>query len=164
MYMELTFSGKSIAFNAYTSRMGLNYPAKRHMRFSGTRMHPDLSAQAAKQFEFPKNELDIDFSAGLPKPDWGTEKTAHSSASYLWMDAEKSIEELGKLAKDPYPIDKMPHLAKLTVAVQRNKKIRDKPLLIYLSNQSLTDKNGKFITQYGYLKEGRCRQQHLDVP
>jgi len=52
------------------------------------------------------------------------------------MDADRSIEELGKLANDPYPIDKMPHLAKLTIAVERNEKIRDKPLLIYLSNQS----------------------------
>ena len=49
MYMELTFAGKSIQFNAYTSRMGLNFPAKPHMRFSGTLMHPELSAQAAKQ-------------------------------------------------------------------------------------------------------------------
>jgi len=153
MYMELTFAGESIAFNAYTSRMGLNFPAKPHMRFLGTRMHPDLSAHAAKQLGFPKNELDIDFSAGLPKPDWGSEKTPQTSASYLWMDAKKSIEELGKLANDPYPINKMPHLAKLTIAVDRNENIREKPLLIYLSNQSLTYKNGKFITQYGYLKE-----------
>ena len=47
----------------------------------------------------------------------------------------------------------MPHLAKLTVSIDRNETIRDKPLLIYLSSQPLTQKNGKFITQYGYLKE-----------
>ena len=97
--------------------------------------------------------MDIDFSQGLPKPDWGSEKIPQTSSSYLWVDSEKSIEELGKLAKDPYPINKMPHLAKLTVSIDRNETIRDKPLLIYLSSQPLTQKNGKFITQYGYLKE-----------
>ena len=153
MYMELTFFDDSLAFNAYTSRMGLNYPAKPHMQFKGKMMHSELAKHAAKEFDFPQNKLDMDFSKGLPKPDWGSKEIPQTSSSYVWMDVDKSIEELAKLAKDPYPINKMPHLSKLTVSVERNKKINGKPLLIYLSNQSLTQKNGKFITQYGYLRE-----------
>ena len=153
MYMELFFADDTIEFNAYTSRMGLNFPSKPHMSFTGNRMHPELSARAAEQFAFPQNELDIDFSNGLPKPDWGAEDIPQTSSSYVWTDDGKSIEELGKSAKDPYPIDKMPNLAKLKVEIERTGIIQDKPLLIYLSCQPLTDKARKFLTDFGLLRE-----------
>jgi len=153
MYMELVFAENWMVFNAYTSRMGLNFPAKKHMKFQGERMHPELAKAAAKKFGFPKNEVDIDFSDGLPKPNWGSDDIPQTSASYLWEEPGKSIEELGKIARDPYPIDKMPYLAKLTVKPERNDKIKGKPLLIYLSGKALTDASGKFITENGFLSE-----------
>ena len=153
MYMELAFSEDSVVFNAYTSRMGLNFPAKPHMRFTGKRMHPELAEAAADKLGFPMNELDMDFANGLPKPDWGSDDIPQTSASYVWVDPGKSLESLGEISRDPYPIGKMPYLAKLTVAVERNDKIKDKPLMIYLSGQPLTHDDGKFITEYGYLKE-----------
>jgi len=153
MYMELTFVDDAIVFNAYTSRMGLNFPAKAHMRFKGQRMHPELAKLAADKFGFPKNELDKDFANGLPKPNWGSDDIPQTSASYLWEEPGQSIEELGESAKDPYPINEMPHLAKLTVKAKRNRKIKDTPLLIYLSSLPLTDNKGKFINEHGFLRE-----------
>jgi hypothetical protein len=153
MYMELTFAENWMVFSAYTSRMGLNFPAKPHMEFQGERMNAELAKAAAKKFGFPKDELDIDFAKGIPKPNWGSDDIPQTSASYIWEEPGKSIEELGKIARDPYPIDKMPYLAKLTVKAERNEKTEGKPLLIFLSAQSLTDVNGKLITKNGFLQE-----------
>ena len=152
MWMELSFAGDNMQFNAYTSRFGLNFPAKPHMDFKGKRMHPELAKQAATAVGFPKNVLDMDFAKGLPKPDWGDENPLQTSASYLWEDIGKPIEELAKVAKDPYPITKMPHLSRLTVEIERNATIKGKNLLLYLSQKPLTRADGKFITEYGYLE------------
>lgn len=152
MWMELTFSGNQIKFNAYTSRFGLVAPAKPHMKFQGKRMHPELAKQAAKAVGFPKNVIDMDFVDGLPKPNWGDDEIPQTSASYIWEESGKDLIELGKIAKDPYRIDQMPHLSKLTVSVKRNRMIKDKKLHLYLSNKALTDENGKFKTEYGYIR------------
>lgn len=153
MYMELVFGENWMVFNAFTSRMGLNFPAKPHMRFKAEKLHPELSKSAAKKFDFPKNELDMDFAKGLPKPNWGSDEIPQTSASYVWEEPGKTLEELGKIARDPYPINKMPYLAKLTVKAERNEMIKNKPLLIYLSSKPLTDANGNFDAEYGFLRE-----------
>lgn len=152
MWMELTFSGNQLEFNSYTSRFGLTAPPKRHMSFKGQRMHTKLAAKAAREVGFPKNVVDFDLSAGLPKPDWG-KGVPQTSASYIWQEPGKNLIELGKLAKDPYRIDQMPHVAKLTVSVKRSPATRGKKLQVYLSNQALTYKRGRFITRYGYVRE-----------
>lgn len=152
MWMELTFYGDKIEFNSYTSRFGLTSPPKIHMAFKGKRMHPELAARAAQTVGFPKNVIDLDLSRGLPKPTW-TKDFTQTSASYLCEESGKSLVELGKIAKDPYRIDQMPHVAELTVAVKRNTRISGKKLNIYLSSRALTDAHGKFITQFGYIRE-----------
>ncbi len=153
MYMELTFTGDTLNFNAYTSRMGLNAPPKPHMRFTGKQMHMQLAETAATKFEFPQNRIDRDFSTGLPVPTWVTDNVPHTSASYVWTDTDKPIEDLGKIAKDPYPITEMPNVAKLKVSIERSATIKNSPMLIYLSSKSLTNQKGKFVTEYGYMKE-----------
>lgn len=152
MWMELTFVEDRIQFNAYTSRFGLHAPAKPHMNFRGKRMHVELASRAAKDVGFPENVIDIDFAKGLPKPDWGDDEIPQTSASYMWEEEGKSLIELGKLAKDPYRIDQMPYLSKLTVSVTRNEAIAGKKLHLYLSRQALCDQRGKFITEYGYIR------------
>lgn len=152
MWMELTFTGDQLKFNSYTSRFGLNAPAKKHMRFKGKRMHMELSQEAAKAVDFPKNEAAWSFLSGLPKPDWG-EGVPQTSASYIWEDSEMSLLDLAKVSKDPIRIDQMPHVSQLIVEVERNSRIEGKNLLVYLSSEPLTDGKGKFITQYGYMKE-----------
>ena len=151
MWMELTFRGDRLEFNSYTSRFGLTAPPTRHMSFHGRRMHPELAAAAAKAVGFPQNTIDRDFSAGLPKPNWGDE-VPQTSASYIWEDDILDLVELGRIARDPYRIDQMPYVSKLSVNVQRNEHMRDKKLHVYLSNRPLTDDRGKFITQFGYVR------------
>ena len=151
MYMELTFRGNTIEFNAYTSRFGLT-EALPHMAFKGKRMHPKLAADAAKAVGFPKNIVDCDFSKGLPRPTWADEYPL-TSASYIWEDMSKGLVELGRLAKDPRRIDQMPYLAQMKVSIKRDDAIRDKKLHLYLSRDALVQENGKFITQFGYIRE-----------
>ena len=151
MWMELTFSGNQLEFNSYTSRFGLRAPSL-HMAFTAERMHPELAAAAARKVGFPKNKVAVDFAEGLPKPDWGA-GTPVTSASYLWEEEDKSYEELGRLARDPYRLEQVPHVAKLTVAVQRSAATRGKKLAVYLSQRPLTDKRGKLRMEWGYLQE-----------
>ena len=155
MYMELTFQGNSIEFNAFTSRFGLTAP-RPHMSFKGKRMHPELARTAAKAVGFPKNVVDFDFSKGLPKPTWA-DKYPQTSASYIWEVSKEqpvsSIVEMGKRAKDPIRIDQMPYLSELKVSVRRNKVIEGKKLLLYLSRDALVDQRGKFIVEFGYVRE-----------
>lgn len=151
MYMELTFHGESLEFNAYTSRFGLT-EVKKHMAFKGNRMHPELATNAAAKFGFPKKVVDYDFSRGFPKPAWAT-KYPHTSASYIAEAHTKDLIELGKTAKDPRRIDQMPYLSQLSVSVTRNKTVDGKTLHVYLSRDALVDAGGKFITQRGYVRE-----------
>ena len=150
MWMELTFYGNSIEFNSYTSRFGLTTP-KRHMAFKGKRKHPELAAAAAKAVGFPKNVVDFDLSKGLPKPNWA-EKVPQTSASYIHEERGRSLIELAKISRDPYRIDQMPYLSKLSVAVKRNAMTQGKKLHVYLSRRALTDARGQFITEGGYVR------------
>lgn len=151
MWMELTFSGDRLLFKSYTSRFGLREPTL-HMAFEAQRRHPELAAAAAKAVGFPKNAVAVDFSGGLPKPHWG-EGVPLTSASYLWEEKGKSYEELGRLAGDPYRLEDVPHVAKLTVSIDRDPAARGGKLLVYLSQGPLTDREGKLLMQWGYLQE-----------
>ena len=152
MWLELTFSGNQLELNAYTSRFGLSGHPKKHMSFKGERLHTELAAQAARKVGFPKNVVDFTLPRDFPKSDWGSE-VPQTSATYMWQEAGRSIEELGRLAKDPYRIEQMPHVASLTVTVERTAKTSGKKLLLYLSREALTDRRGKFRTRFGYLRE-----------
>ena len=150
MYMELTFYGDSLEFNSYTSRFGLTEP-KLHMAFQAKRKRPELAAAAAKAVGFPKNVVDFDFSKGLPKPTWADEYP-QTSASYISEKSGLSLIELAKDAKDPYRIDQIPRLSKLTVSVKRPAATRGKKLHLYLSQKALTDSQGRFLTAGGYIR------------
>ncbi|MEM7233346.1 MAG: c-type cytochrome domain-containing protein [Planctomycetota bacterium] len=152
MWMELTFDGDRLEFKSYTSRFGLVSPPREHMRFVGKRKHLELSRRAAKTVGFPNlKTISMDLPKGLPKPDWG-KSVPVTSASYLWEDASKSYEELGKIAGDPMRIETMPFLSRLTVTAERRAGAKGVKLLVYLSRESLTDRKGKFRTEFGYLR------------
>ncbi len=152
MRMELTFYEEMLEFNSYTSRFGMLKP-KKHFSFQAQRNHPHLAEKAAEMVGFPKKVVERDFSRGMPLPYWGEEYAPITSASYLWEEAGKSVVELGKSARDPYRIDQIPHLSKLKVSIQRSRTTRGKNLLLLLSDKALTEKNGTFITEYGYIRE-----------
>ncbi len=150
MYMDIVFSGDSIDFKAYTSRFGLKAP-KLHMDFKGKRKRPELAAAAAKAVGFPKNEVAFQFPNPMPRPEW-TKEYPMTSASYIWEEKGKDLLELAKASKDPITIEQIPHLAKLTVSVERNEKTKGKNLHLYLSQKALTDESGKLIRRGRYAR------------
>ena len=154
MWIEVLFRGQSMTMKAYTSRMGERAPSI-HMEFKAKKNHLQLSATAAKKLGFPKNVIDSNFAKkGLPKPKW-LQQGIQRSASYLWKQKGLSVSALGKAAGDPLTIDQMPYLAKLTIQIQPSLATKGKRLLVYLSHKALTDKDGYFLTQQGYLREDR---------
>lgn len=156
MSMELTFSGNRLEFTAYTSRLGLKQPSK-HMEFIGKRKRPELSAQAAKAVGFPQDVVGFTFPNPIPTPTW-VEEYPMTSATYLSEESGKSLVELGKMAKDPWRIDQIPYLSQLSVSIERSPKTKGKNLLVYLSQKPLTDRQGNFLTEGGYI-----RLDHLDT-
>ncbi len=154
MWMELTFKGENeLDFNSYTSRFGSTGKASQHMKFQAKKHNPELAEAAAKQFSYPQETIEKSFEDGLPMPNWGKEYPVITSASFIYTDREKSLEELAKLAGDPYTISDIPHLARLTLNIEREEKIKPYKTLIYLSRHALTDKSGKFFLKYGFLDE-----------
>ena len=150
MWMELTFRGDRMEFNAFTSRFG-SQKQKRHMAFKAKQTNPELSATAARALGFPRNEVAFDFSKGLPEPDWGKDGPA-SSASYMATDKTKTLLELAHMAGDPIRIDQMPHLSQLSVSIKRNARTAGKKLLIYLTLKPLTLANKKLAIQDGFVR------------
>lgn len=155
MSIEITFKAKTMEFKSYTSRFGLFEPSL-HMSFTGKRRPTNLAKNAAQKHGFPKNIVELDLAKGLPTPNWGEEFPTITSASYMWQSKNFSLIELGKLAQDPFRIDHIPNLAQLKITVERNKLIKGKKLFFYLSEEPLTDQSGKFITEYGYIKESHA--------
>ena len=154
MWMELTFKGDELFFNSYTSRFGTYPKPKKHMQFQGSKMHLELSEKAAKENGFPKNTVALDFSSGLPDPDWG-DIGPITSASYMWESNDLSLLELAQLAKDPYPMDAIPYLSQLKIELEKSAPVEGANVLVYLSQSPLTDEEGKLYEQYGYLEEER---------
>lgn len=150
MYMELTFSGDSMDFNAYTSRFGLKEP-KLHMAFKAKRKRPELAATAAKAVGFPKNIVDFKFPDPAPIPTWADEYPL-TSASYLCEDSNADLVDLAIASKDPLRIDQIPWLARLSVKVNRTEQTKAKKLHVYLSQKALTDIDGKFIKRGRYIR------------
>jgi len=150
MFMELTFSGDSMEFIAYTSRFGLKAPSQ-HMRFNAKRKRPEIAAAAAEAVGFPKNVVDFQFPDPMPTPTWAEEYPL-TSATYISEEVGKSLQELSKLSKDPRGMDKMPYLSELNVTIQRNGDTKGKKLHVYLSHKALTDEKGKFITRGRYIQ------------
>ncbi|UTW66009.1 hypothetical protein KFE94_15320 [bacterium SCSIO 12643] len=154
MWMELTFTGDQLKFNSYTSRMGTYPKPTLHMKFEGTKKHLELAKQAADQFNFPSKKDVVDFSKGMPTPNWGNTYPVVTSASYLAQDdGVTDYSVLAEMAQDPYRMEQLPGIASLNLKLPRNDASKGKKVSIYLSRQPLTDAQGKIIMEYGYIKQ-----------
>ena len=151
MWMELRFKNDQLTFTSYTSRFGTYPKPTKHMSFKGTKMHPELAQNAAKNVGFPTQTTQFDFSTGLPTPDWEDYGTP-TSASYLWQDVNKDLITLGELSKDPVPINKMPYLSSLKLQFIGDSVSQNHNIQVYVSNTSLTT-NGSIATEYGYIQK-----------
>lgn len=144
MYMELEFSGDSLNWSAYTSRLGENMVPTRHMAFQGVNTDRSLAQTAADQVGFPKNEPGLDLSNGF-NMDYlyiAEGEQAPLSASFLAQGNENDVFTLGQESGDPFPITDHPHLALLEIEFEKSSQINDDRLMVYLSEKPLTDENG----------------------
>ncbi len=148
MWMELEFSKKEMHFKSYTSRFGLNGRPKLHMDFQGkNRYKKDKKIYK----NFPSKEVEIDLGEGWPTPEWGSTYNEITSASYIFQSEEKDWDALALKANDPMPREKLKGLSRLKVFLDEHNS-NNKNTIIYLSEKSLTDKNGQLLTEYKYLK------------
>ncbi len=148
MFMELRFKADSVYFNAYTSRLGLNLVPTRHMTFKARRENPDLAATAAQALNFPLNEPAWDFSGSFPEELLYVNPGDTKARSATFLAEQGNNEDLFSLADisgDPFRIQDHPYLAYLTVNIERNEEIRNKPWFVYLSKVSLTDAEGYLL-------------------
>jgi hypothetical protein len=144
MYMELFFKGDSLEFNAYTSRIGTNKPATQHMHFKAKKRSTPLAANAASSFNFPKNEVEKDFSNGFVSSHLYVNpgETEGQSATFMSMDNSLDLQGLAYAAGDPFTVGDHSNQGTLDVTIERNNLITAKNLLVYLSEQPLTDASG----------------------
>jgi hypothetical protein len=152
MFMELRFKNvggvDSLYYNAYTSRLGLQAPASRHMTFKGMKTDVELAQTAAQEVNFPQNTPAWDFSAGFVEENLYVNPgdTEAKSASFLAQSETNDVFNLSFESGDPWRIDQQPHLGILNVVIERNDAIQDKNLILYLSKEPLVDEFGYFVS------------------
>lgn len=153
MWMDLEFIDDKLNFDSYTSRFGEKGYPKKHMEFKAQKRHPEIAFAVAKDFNYPQNVIDKDFSNGLPKPNWGDQFPVITSASYIYTAKDLDLITLGKNAGDPYPKDQIPHLASLKILIEQNDLIKDQSLLLYLSKDPLSNESGHLMLSYGSISQ-----------
>lgn len=148
MFMELRFKQDSLYFNAYTSRLGIQAPASRHMTFKGKKTDVVLAQAAAQELGFPQNVPAWDFSEGFVEENLYVNPgdTEAKSASFLAQSDTNDVFNLSFESGDPWRIDQQPHLGILNVNIERNEAIQDKSLIVYLSKEPLVDDFGYFVS------------------
>lgn len=166
MWMELSFWGDSLRFNAYTSGLGQRQTPSKHMSFIGKKEYPQLAQTAATVVNFPQNEIAWDFSDGFDVQ-YLTEIPGSQraySATFLATGATNDVYALAPMAGDPWRIDQHPYLSSLEVDIEMNNQIQGKPLMVYLSSQMLTDNQGYFqfsafnsVLHFPELSQGETR-------
>ncbi|WP_296386824.1 hypothetical protein [Winogradskyella sp.] len=148
MFMELRFKQDSLYFNAYTSRLGVQAPASRHMTFKGKKSNLDLAQTAAQEVGFPQNTPAWDFSEGFVEENLYVNPgdAEAQSATFLAQSAQNDVFDLAYESGDPWRIDQHPYLALLQIDIEINPEIEGKSLTVFLSKAPLTDEYGYFVS------------------
>lgn len=142
MYMELRFKNDSLYWNSYTSKLGANPAAKRHMTFKGRKYADDLAKETATKFNFPQKEI----AYGFPKGFDDSYLYMKKSASFLWQsESNDNVYKMAKAALDPVTIKDYPYLSTLKVKFKRPSKANNKQIALYVSTKPFVDENGKIV-------------------
>lgn len=139
MFLELRFVADSLYYNAYTSKLGQNSPASRHMTFKGKKQNTALASAVAAQVGYPQNTPAFDFSSGFNSDFLATDK----SASFLAQSETKSVFELALESGDPYTIIDQPLLGYLNLKLEKNNQIQGADTYVFLSTDPLTNDFGE---------------------
>ncbi|MBD0404123.1 hypothetical protein [Flammeovirga sp. EKP202] len=150
MWVKVSFKENKIKMVSYTSRMGSNKPSK-HMEFNGQLAHSDLAQKASEKYNFPTKEVVKHFPNGMPLADWGEQYPIVTSATYMMQAGDMSYEELGTLAQDPIQINDIENIVTVDLSFKRTDLSKDNKISVYLSRTPLTDSQGNFKTEYGYI-------------
>jgi len=151
MWMELRFTGDSLYYNVYTSRLGLSFPPTRHMTFKGERNDILLATSAANALGYPADAVDLDLTGGFDEQYTYAEEGA-KSATFLWQDANgnMSVEDMGQAAGDPFLINDIPYLSYLNLTIEQNSQIEDSYLFVNLSSEPLTSAQGYMVSEEAF--------------
>lgn len=141
MSMELRFTQDSLYWNAYTSRLGLNPVATRHMTFKAVLNDISLAEKAAAEVGFPQNVIQTDFSDGF-MTEWLQAADGGKSATFLAQSDTKDVYELAFDSGDPYTIQEHPYIATMQIKLEKESLIETSDILLYLSKDPLTDEFG----------------------
>lgn len=139
MFLELRFIADSLYYNAYTSKLGQNAPASRHMTFKGKKRDNILAETVATAVGYPQNTPAFDFSSGFNSANLATDK----SASFLAQSETKSVFELALESGDPYTINEQPLLGYINLKMEKNPQIEGAEAYVFLSTDPLTDEWGQ---------------------
>lgn len=150
MFMEMRFTtNDSLYFNAYTSKLGLQAPATRHLTFKGKRTNFDLAQTAAQNFNYPQNVPAWDFSEGFTEEFLYVNPSASEAQSATFLaQAETEDDDVFSMAfdsGDPWRIDQQPNLGYLLLNVEQTPELQGKNLFVNLSKEPLTDEFGYFV-------------------
>jgi hypothetical protein len=143
MSMEFKFVQGELFFNAYTSKLGLNSPATRHMTFKGKRRGANFVTEAATKFSYPQNTVSPwNFSSGIDTA-LTQGSNGKKSATFLASDqtGTKTVFDLAPESGDPYTIFNQPELAVLELNIDKN---TDYKSLLFISEKPITDAAGYF--------------------
>lgn len=144
MYMELRFTKDSLYWNSYTSQLGTKSMPTRHMTYKGKKYFEALAQKTAEKFNFPQKEIAYEFPTGFDNSYLYMKK----SASFLWQtNSNENVYKMAKSALDPVTIKDYPYLSSLKIKLNRNKKVKGKQIILYVSTQPLTDNDGNLSNQ-----------------
>lgn len=139
MFLELRFVADSLYYNAYTSRLGENAPASRHMTFKGKKRDNTLAESIATIVGYPQNTPAFDFSNEFNPDHLATDK----SASFLAQSDTKNVFELAVESGDPYTINDQPLLGYIDLTLEKHPQIQGADAYIFLSTDPLTNEWGE---------------------
>jgi len=142
MYMELRFKKDSLYWNSYTSNLGSKLNTKRHMTFKGVKNNDSLALKAASKFDFPKNKVGYSFPNGFDNSYLYMKK----SATFLAQGKTNNVYSLSIEASDPITISDYPHIASLSVHLNKSYKTKKKQVLLNVSTKPFTDEKGKLLS------------------
>lgn len=141
MFLELRFVADSLYYNAYTSKLGENAPATRHMTFKGKKRDNTFAESVASVVGYPQNTPAFNFSNEFNTEHLATDK----SASFLAQSDSKSVFELAIESGDPYTINDQPLLGFINLKLEKNPQIQGADAYIFLSTDPLTDEWGQIL-------------------
>jgi len=123
-YMEFRFKNGTLEFDAYKDNSGSLDQPVHHMGFKGTNYNPTFAQAATDLFNYPQEVAEVDLNDKF--------------VNLIDPDSALFLEE----SDDPFPKSQHGHISDLTIDIARDASIADKPLLLYISTESLVSADG----------------------